>query len=137
MHINHTQLYPLELDSIISTVSVGGGIFSVPSRPGSLESVLSYCGLMMWTRLESIHPATCMLDPCLPWLITSSRSRLIELAQEVLNVSLYQGVVPAALKDLVAPPLLKRTSLDLLVCENYLPYHKQPLLEKSACMCGS
>ncbi|XP_058023921.1 uncharacterized protein LOC131190598, partial [Ahaetulla prasina] len=71
--------------------------------------------------LGRLHATTCLLDPCPSWLVLATREVTRGWLQGIINASLVEGVFPAALKEAVVRPLLKKPSLDPAILGNYRP----------------
>ncbi|KAF7254508.1 Cadherin EGF LAG seven-pass G-type receptor 2 [Varanus komodoensis] len=80
--------------------------------------------------LEQVRSTTCLLDPCLSWLLTEAKHRIGAWILEVISVSLRDGRVPAPLKEAVVRPVLKKASLDPEMAANYRPVTNIPFLGK-------
>ncbi|KAF7243157.1 Ephrin type-A receptor 4 [Varanus komodoensis] len=88
-------------------------------RPNDVDKVLG-----------RVHPTSCLLDPCLSWLINNSKYGIGIWILEVVNASLREGRVPASLKEAVVRPVLKKVSLDPEMATNYRPVANIPFLGK-------
>ncbi|XP_058015869.1 farnesyl pyrophosphate synthase isoform X2 [Ahaetulla prasina] len=62
--------------------------------------------------LGRLNATTCLLDPCPSWLVLATQEVTRGWLQGITNASLLEGVFPAALKEAVVRPLLKKPSLD-------------------------
>ncbi|XP_058035523.1 uncharacterized protein LOC131196590 [Ahaetulla prasina] len=71
--------------------------------------------------LGRLHATTCLLDPCPSWLVLATQEVTRGWLQRIINASLLEGVFPAALKEAVVRPLLKKPSLDPAILGNYRP----------------
>ncbi|XP_058024600.1 uncharacterized protein LOC131190994 [Ahaetulla prasina] len=71
--------------------------------------------------LGRLNATTCLLDPCPSWLVLATQEVTRGWLQGITNASLWEGVFPAALKEAVVRPLLKKPSLDPAVLGNYRP----------------
>uniref|UniRef100_A0A803TSP9 Reverse transcriptase domain-containing protein n=1 Tax=Anolis carolinensis TaxID=28377 RepID=A0A803TSP9_ANOCA len=80
--------------------------------------------------LGSVRATTCALDPCPSWLVKLAKDGLLDWFVAIINASLGQGTVPSCFKQAVVKPLLKKTSLDPSVCNNYRPISNLPFLGK-------
>lgn len=69
---------------------------------------------IFWRRKPS-----CLLDPCLAWLIRSTWGDLVKLTGRVVNISLREGMLPLTLKQAVVHSLLKKPSLDPTNLNNF------------------
>ncbi|KAF7251184.1 Brother of CDO [Varanus komodoensis] len=87
-------------------------------RPDAVDKVLG-----------QVRPTTCLLEPC-PWLLTKAKHRIGSWILEVINASLWDGWVPAPLKEAVIRPVLKKASLDPEVATSYRLVANIPLLGK-------
>uniref|UniRef100_A0A803U0C0 Reverse transcriptase domain-containing protein n=1 Tax=Anolis carolinensis TaxID=28377 RepID=A0A803U0C0_ANOCA len=80
--------------------------------------------------LGSVRATTCALDPCPSWLVKLAKEGLLDWFVAIINASLCQGSVPSCFKQAVVKPLLKKSSLDPSVCNNYRPISNLPFLGK-------
>uniref|UniRef100_A0A803SLJ1 Reverse transcriptase domain-containing protein n=1 Tax=Anolis carolinensis TaxID=28377 RepID=A0A803SLJ1_ANOCA len=80
--------------------------------------------------LGSVRATTCALDPCPSWLVKQAKEGLLDWFVAIINASLGQGSFPSCFKQAVVKPLLKKTSLDPSVCNNYRPISNLPFLGK-------
>ena len=64
---------------------------------------------------------SCELDPLPASLLQNTSDTLMPVIRKIVNLSLESGCVPAALKNGVLKPLLKKTSLDHEILKNYRP----------------
>ncbi|XP_058013007.1 uncharacterized protein LOC131185006 [Ahaetulla prasina] len=71
--------------------------------------------------LGRLHATTCLLDPCPSWLVLATQEVTRGWLRGIINASLLEGVFPAALKEAVVRPLLKKPSLDPAILGNYRP----------------
>ncbi|KAF7246401.1 Matrix metalloproteinase-16 [Varanus komodoensis] len=71
--------------------------------------------------LGQVRSTTCLLDPCLSWLLKKAKDEIGTWILEVVNASLRDGWVPAPLKEAVVQPVLKKASLDSEMATNYRP----------------
>ena len=79
--------------------------------------------------LKSVAPKSCILDP-IPTNYVKDMDALIPLITNIINSSLSSGLVPAALKEAVVKPLLKKPNLDVNVLKNYRPVSNLPFISK-------
>ncbi|KAF7249427.1 Galectin-related protein, partial [Varanus komodoensis] len=80
--------------------------------------------------LGQVRPTACLLDPCPSWLLTKAKLRIGAWILEVINPSLWDGRVPAPLKEAVVRPVLKKVSLDPEMAANYRLVANIPFLGK-------
>uniref|UniRef100_M3XIZ1 Reverse transcriptase domain-containing protein n=1 Tax=Latimeria chalumnae TaxID=7897 RepID=M3XIZ1_LATCH len=80
--------------------------------------------------LRGLRPTTCIFDPCPSWLIKECLGDWIPLFTMIINASLEEGYLPAALKRASVCPLLKQASLDPGDLGNYRPVSNLPFLGK-------
>uniref|UniRef100_A0A8C6XD58 Reverse transcriptase domain-containing protein n=1 Tax=Naja naja TaxID=35670 RepID=A0A8C6XD58_NAJNA len=80
--------------------------------------------------MRRLSSTTCLLDPCPSWLVYASREVTRGWLQAVINASLSEGVFPAALKEAVVRPLLKKPALDPTILNNYRPVSNLRFLAK-------
>ncbi|XP_058020365.1 uncharacterized protein LOC131188809 [Ahaetulla prasina] len=71
--------------------------------------------------LGGLHATTCLLDPCPSWLVLATQDVTRGWLRGIINASLMEGIFPAALKEAVVRPLLKKPSLDPAILGNYRP----------------
>uniref|UniRef100_A0A8C6VCF4 Phospholipase A2 n=1 Tax=Naja naja TaxID=35670 RepID=A0A8C6VCF4_NAJNA len=71
--------------------------------------------------MRGLSSTTCLLDPCPSWLGYASREVTCGWLWAVVNASLREGLFPAALKEAVVRPLLKKPALDPAVLNNFRP----------------
>uniref|UniRef100_H3BF01 Reverse transcriptase domain-containing protein n=1 Tax=Latimeria chalumnae TaxID=7897 RepID=H3BF01_LATCH len=80
--------------------------------------------------LRSLRPTTCIFDPCPSWLIKECSRDWVPLFSGIVNASLEEGYLPAALKRTAVCPLLKQASLDPGDLGSYRPIPNLPFLGK-------
>uniref|UniRef100_A0A8C6YD85 Reverse transcriptase domain-containing protein n=1 Tax=Naja naja TaxID=35670 RepID=A0A8C6YD85_NAJNA len=97
---------------------------------------------MIWEEFDSVSEdevdgimrrlssTTCLLDPCPSWLAYAAREVTCGWLRAVVNASLREGVFPAALKEAVVRPLLKKPALDPTVLDNFRPVSNLRFLAK-------
>ncbi|XP_064418828.1 RNA-directed DNA polymerase from mobile element jockey isoform X2 [Latimeria chalumnae] len=78
-------------------------------------------------RCSSLRPTTCIFDPCPSWLIKECSRDWVPLFSRIVNASLEEGYLPAALKRAAVCPLLKQASLDPGDLGSYRPISNLPL----------
>ena len=71
---------------------------------------------------------TCSLDPLPTSLLQPCAQSLDPLYTHIINMSLFQGKLPASLKEAIVIPLLKKQSLDPDLLSNYRPVSNLPQL---------
>ncbi|KAF7251034.1 putative RNA-directed DNA polymerase from transposon BS [Varanus komodoensis] len=118
-----------ELDSTCDS-EVSGEIPMPPSGPKLLDEFQLLRPDDVDKVLGRVHPTTCLLDPCPSWLINNSKHGFGIWILEVVNTSLWEGRVPAPLKEAVVRPVLKKASLDPEMATNYRPVANIPFLGK-------
>uniref|UniRef100_A0A8C6XGB6 Reverse transcriptase domain-containing protein n=1 Tax=Naja naja TaxID=35670 RepID=A0A8C6XGB6_NAJNA len=80
--------------------------------------------------MRRLSSTTCLLDPCPSWLVYASREVTCGWLRAVVNASLREGLFPAALKEAVVRPLLKKPALDPAVLNNFRPVSNLRFLAK-------
>ena len=74
---------------------------------------------------------TCSLDPLPTSVLQPCFQSLAPAYTHIINMSLFQGKVPASLKEAIVIPLLKKQSLDPDILSNYRPVSNLPQLSKT------
>lgn len=80
--------------------------------------------------ITSLSSSTCCLDVLPTRFLKSVLSSLLPPLAHIVNMSLQSGTFPKALKTAVIKPLLKKSSLDATVLNNYWPISDLPFLGK-------
>ena len=80
--------------------------------------------------ITSLSSSTCCLDVLPTRFLKSMLSSLLPPLAQIVNMSLQSGTFPKALKTAVIKPLLKKSSLDATVLNNYRPISNLPFLGK-------
>uniref|UniRef100_H3B0V5 Reverse transcriptase domain-containing protein n=1 Tax=Latimeria chalumnae TaxID=7897 RepID=H3B0V5_LATCH len=80
--------------------------------------------------MQHLYITTCIFDPCPSWLIKECLGDWTPLLTMIINASLEEGYLPAALKRASVRPLLKQASLDPGDLGNYRPVSNLPFLGK-------
>ena len=80
--------------------------------------------------ITSLSSSTCCLDVLPTRFLKSVLSSLLAPLTHIVNMSLQSGTFPRALKTAVIKPLLKKSSLDATVLNNYRPISNLPFLGK-------
>uniref|UniRef100_A0A3Q3LKF2 Reverse transcriptase domain-containing protein n=1 Tax=Mastacembelus armatus TaxID=205130 RepID=A0A3Q3LKF2_9TELE len=80
--------------------------------------------------ISSLSSSTCCLDVLPTKFLKSVLSSLLPQLTQLVNNSLQSGTFPRALKIAVIKPLLKKSSLDVMVLNNYRPISNLPFLGK-------
>ena len=78
----------------------------------------------------SLSSSTCCLDELPTRFLKSVLSSLLPQLAHLVNISVQTGTFPKALKTAVIKPLLKKSSLDATVLNNYWPISNLPFLGK-------
>ena len=73
---------------------------------------------------------SCLLDPAPTKFILNFLDILIPILLLIINKSLQSGCVPDSFKKAVVRPLLKKSTLDPLICKNYRPVSNLSYLSK-------
>ena len=73
---------------------------------------------------------TCDLDPAHTWLVNEMRGLLSPFISLLFNKSLISGCFPAAFKQALVRPLLKKPGLDAGDRKSFRPVSNLPLLSK-------
>ena len=82
-------------------------------------------------RMSSTSKKTsCPLDPAPTKFVTNFLDILLPIIVLIINKSLECGRVPDSLKKAIVRPLLKKPTLDSLVCKNYRPVSNLSYLSK-------
>ncbi len=81
--------------------------------------------------LLSSHPTTCPLDPIPSHLLQAISPALLPALTHIINTSLLTGIFPTAFKQARVTPLLKKTTLNTSLLENYRPISLLPFIAKT------
>ncbi|KAJ0050778.1 hypothetical protein NL108_005914 [Boleophthalmus pectinirostris] len=88
--------------------------------------------------VTSLSSSTCCLDMLPTRFLKSVLNSLLSPLTHIVNMSLQSGTFPNALKTAVIKPLLKKSSLDATVLNNFRPISNLPffgkVLEKAVLM---
>ncbi len=79
----------------------------------------------------SNHPTTCPLDPIPTHLLQTISSSVIPALTHIINTSLHTGTFPTAFKQARVSTLLKISSLNPTVLENYRLVFLLPFIAKT------
>ena len=90
-----------------------------PTDPDEIQSIL-----------RNIPPKSCQLDPIPTVLLKDCSSTFAPIISQIVNLSIDQAEVPTCLKIAHVTPLLKKSSLDPEVLQNYRPVSNLPFLFK-------
>lgn len=71
--------------------------------------------------MKSSNSKTCCLDVIPTWLLKECTNETISAITHIINTSLSSSTVPAALKEAVITPILKKPSLDHQCLSSYRP----------------
>jgi len=81
--------------------------------------------------LLSSHPTTCLLDPIPSHLLQAISLTLLPALTHIINSSLHTGIFPTAYKQAQVTPLLKKTTLNTSLLENYRHVSLLPFIGKT------
>ncbi len=104
-----------------------------PTRSTAQTPIFSFCPLTeaeVSKLLLSSHPTTCPLDPIPSHLLQAISSTLLPALTHIINTSLLTGIFPTAFKQARVTPLLKKTTLNTSLLENYRPVSLLPFIAK-------
>ncbi len=73
---------------------------------------------------------SCSLDPMPTWLVKECMGILLPIITKIVNLSLYECVVPSKLKEAILTPLLKKISLDYEVLRHFRPISNLAYISK-------
>ena len=73
---------------------------------------------------------SCFLDPAPTIFLLQFLDIILPILLKLINLSLEHGCVPDCLKKAVVKPLLKKSSLDPLICKNYRPVSNLAYISK-------
>jgi len=80
--------------------------------------------------ISSAPNKTCELDPAPTWLVKDMRGLLSSFMSLLFNKSLTAGCCPAAFKEALVRPLLKKVGLDAGDQKSFRPVSNLPFLSK-------
>ena len=80
--------------------------------------------------ISGLSSSTCCLDELPTRFLKTVLSSLLPKITNLVNISIETGTFPTALKTAVIKPLLKKSSLDAMVLNNYRPISNLPFLGK-------
>ncbi len=104
-----------------------------PTRSTDQTPIFSFCPLTeaeVSKLLLSSHPTTCPLDP-IPTHLLQAISPTLLPALTHINTSLLTGIFPTTFKQARVTPLLKKTTLNTSLLENYRPVSLLPFIAKT------
>ncbi len=104
------------------------------TRSTAQTPIFSFCPLTeaeVSKLLLSSHPTTCPLDPIPSHLLQAISPALLPALTHIINTSLLTGIFPAAFKQARVTPLLKKTTLNTSLLENYRPVSFFPFIAKT------
>ncbi|RJG14581.1 hypothetical protein D4A39_16865, partial [Alcanivorax profundi] len=101
-----------------------------PSTHLSLTNFTPVTDQIVQETISSLSSSTCCLDELPTRFLKSVLSSLLPQLTHLVNSSLQSGAFPQALKTAVIKPLLKKSSLDATVLNNYRPISNLPFLGK-------
>ncbi|KAJ0064032.1 hypothetical protein NL108_016921 [Boleophthalmus pectinirostris] len=81
--------------------------------------------------VTSLSSSTCCLDMLPTRFLKSVLNSLLSPLTHIVNMSLQSGTFPNALKTAVIKPLLKKSSLDATVLNNFRPISNLPFFCQS------
>ncbi len=105
-----------------------------PTRSTAQTPIFSFCPLTeaeVSKLLLSSHPTTCPLDPIPSHLLQAISPALLPALTHIINTSLLTGIFPTAFKQARVTPLLKKTTLNTSLLENYRPVSLLPFIAKT------
>ncbi len=105
-----------------------------PTRSTAQTPIFSFCPLTeaeVSKLLHSSHPTTCPLDPIPSHLLQAISPALLPALTHIINTSLLTGIFPTAFKQARVTPLLKKTTLNTSLLENYRPVSFLPFIAKT------
>ena len=80
--------------------------------------------------ISKLKPKSCELDPCPGWLFKDHLETLLPSLLIIVNTSLQKGIVPTDFKHGLIRPLLKKSSLDSRIYNNYRPVNNLSFVAK-------
>ncbi len=105
-----------------------------PTRSTAQTPIFSFCPLTeaeVSKLLLSSHPTTCPLDPIPSHLLQAISPALLPALTHIINTSLPTGIFPTAFKQARVTPLLKKSTLNTSLLENYRPVSLLPFIAKT------
>ncbi len=105
-----------------------------PTTSTAQTPIFSFCPLTeaeVSKLLLSSHPKTCPLDPIPTHLLQAISPTLLPALTHIINTSLLTGTFPTAFKRAQVTPLLKKTTLNTSLIENYRPISLLPFIAKT------
>lgn len=124
---------------IRSSLSSGNSATTNESTEGTVDTLMSSSSLSVFDTVDtervnkiirSSPNKSCLLDPLPTWLLKASINTLLPFITSIVQTSLSSGVFPAALKEAVVTPLIKKLNLDRDSLKNYRPVSNVPFLSK-------
>ncbi|KAI2642373.1 hypothetical protein H4Q32_026077 [Labeo rohita] len=106
----------------------------IPTTSTANTPVFSFCPLSeaeVSKLLLSSHPTTCPLDPIPSHLLHAISPTLLPALTHIINTSLLTGTFPTAFKQARVTPLLKKTTLNSSLIDNYRPISLLPFIPKT------
>ena len=107
---------------------------SVPSSNDKLQSSLVQWNLAEVSEVDKIireaQNKSCSLDPIPAWMLKQLAFHLVPVITQIINSSLVSGIVPDSFKCAIVHPLLKKSSLDSNVLNNYRPISNLSFISK-------
>ncbi len=73
---------------------------------------------------------SCTLDLIPNWLLKDSHSPLLPVITKIINLSLFEGIVPEDFKNANLLPLLKNVQLDVEMLKNLSPISNLAYISK-------
>ena len=74
--------------------------------------------------------AFCAIDPVPTWFVKERQDILIKLMTKIVNMSFLKGVFPRSMKTALVKLLIKKSSSDCNILNNYRPISNLPFLSK-------
>ncbi len=105
-----------------------------PTRSTAQTPIFSFCPLTevgVSKLLLSSQPTTCPLDPIPSHLLQAISPTLLPALTHIINTSLLTGIFPTTFKQTRVIPLLKKTTLNTSLIENYRPVSLLPFIAKT------
>ncbi len=96
----------------------------------TLDSFVLVDAKMLGRVLSQVNPATCLLDSIPTSLVNTFYGSFESELLNIVNCSPQTGIFPAAFKIAVVRPLLKKSSLNPDIFNNYRPVSYLPFLSK-------
>ncbi len=93
-----------------------------PTTSTAQTPIFSFCLLTeaeVSKLLLSSHPTTCPLDPIPSHLLQAISPTFLPALTHIINTSLLTGIFPTAFKQARVTPLLKKTTLNTSLIENF------------------